>query len=84
MVKQEYGINGFTGKYSIIGNSTEQINRELTKFVKEFGTEDNEIWIYINPVRPSNINLRPEYSMEVIVKDKKELLLMFWYQKVWG
>lgn len=82
----KYG--GYTGDntYFIIGNSWEKVEEELKDFIKEHGTEDNEIWVYREPgPKPSKINLRPEYTMgvDVISKDKK-LLMLFGQERVWN
>ena len=81
----KYG--GYVGDdtYFIIGSSWEEIDKELEGFIKEHGTKDNTIWIYREPgPKPSKVNLRPEYTMEVSIIDKSRgPLLMFGQTCVW-
>lgn len=86
MITQNYdGIDhSDTDTYFIIGKSEKQIYSELKTFVQEHKTEDNSIWFYENPVRPSKVNLRPEFSMEVVIRDKNTYpTLMLFYRQIW-
>lgn len=81
---REYGDFTGTNTYFIIGKSWEEVDTELKNFIKEHGTNSNEIWIYKEPVRPSKINLRPEYTMEVNVMSEKDSgILMIAQTCVW-
>ena len=85
MVTQIYDNFNFTGTniYFIVCRSEDQMYKELKDFIKKYGTDSNTIWVYRNPVKPSKINLRPEYSMEISIKDKNDITCMMFYQKVW-
>ena len=84
MITQFYDGSNYEGTntYFIVANSEKQMYSELDDFIKKYGNDDNEIYMYVNRVKPSKINLRPEYSMELEIKDKKQTLLMILYKKV--
>ena len=85
MVTQIYDNSNYTGTniYFIVSRSEDQMYKELKDFIKKYGTDSNTIWVYRNPVKPSKINLRPEYSMEISIKDRNDITHMMFYQKVW-
>ena len=85
MTTQVYDGSDYTGTntYFIIANSEEKLCREVQVFIDEHKTENNSIWMYVNPVKPSKINLRPEYSAELMVTDKTEKVIMTLYSRMW-
>lgn len=86
MVTQHYDDSDYTGTdtYFIVNSSQTLMYEELNDFIKEYGTKDNEIWVYINPVKPNKDNLRPEFSMEIIIREKPNNFIVTLYSKVWG
>ena len=85
MVTQHYDGSDYTGTdtYFIVSSSQTLMYEELNGFIKEYGTKNNEIWMYVNPVKPSKTNLRPEFSMEVIIEEKPSNRIFYLYSKVW-
>ena len=65
MISQTYRSIDCTGSntFFIIAKSEDQLYDEMNQFIKEYGTNDNKIYAYEHPVKPSKENLRPEYSM---------------------
>jgi hypothetical protein len=66
MITNKY--RGYDGKddwgtFFIVSNSRENMFDELEEYC--LAHKDEKIYYYVNPVRPSKINLRPEYSMEI-------------------
>ena len=78
-----YGDFSGSNTYFIIGDSWNSVYDELSEFINQHGTEHNTIWVYEEPIRPSKINLRPEYSLEVNIRDKDDMILMCWSRRVW-
>lgn len=85
MTTQVYNGSDYTGTntYFIITSSEEKLYQEIQDFIDEHKTENNNIWKYINPVKPSKINLRPEYSAELEITDKTEKAIMTLYTRIW-
>lgn len=86
MITREYHGEDYsnTNTYFIVAKSEKQMNKEMDDFIKEHGTDENMIYVYVNPVRPSKVNLRPEYSMELNIYNKDErLILVGWSRRVW-
>ena len=52
----------------IISNSEQNMWDEFKEYCKQH--PNDEIWYYVNPVVPSMINLRPEYSIELMINPK--------------
>lgn len=55
MVTQIYDKEDFTNTntYFIVAKSEEQMYDEMKEFIKTHGTDDNRIYAYENPVKPS-------------------------------
>ena len=72
MVTQNYRGCDCTGSntFFIIAKSVNQLCDEIDQFMKEHKTDDNMIYVYDQPVKPSKENLRPEYSVQLDIRDK--------------
>jgi len=67
MIKKEHrGINfEGTNSFMIVTDNPELLFDELKEYCESNLKE--EVWYYMNPVRPSKENSRPEYSIEVLI-----------------
>lgn len=86
LVTQKYDCSDYTGTntYFIIAKSENQMYDEMKNFIKEHGTDKNEIWVYFNPIEPNKVNLRPEYSMELeIIEKSSGMKIMSLYERIW-
>lgn len=86
MITQTYRSIDCTGSntFFIIAKSEDQLYDEMNQFIKEYGTNDNKIYAYEHPVKPSKENLRPEYSMQLEIMDKDDYSITLWFRKVHG
>lgn len=86
MITQTYRSMNCTGSntFFIIQKSEDQLYDEMIHFIKEYGTNDNKIYAYEQPVKPSKENLRPEYSMELKIMNKDDSSIILWFRKVHG
>ena len=73
-----------TGIYFIITNSENKMYKEIDEFIENHKSDDNSIWLYIEPVKPSKVNLRPEYCAELHVCEKNDGYLHLFQIKIWG
>jgi hypothetical protein len=71
-----------TDRYLIVAKSEKEMNDDLNQIIKEHATDDNAIYVYPLPVRPSKETLRPEYSMEVIIDKIDSKVFMPWWIRV--
>ena len=85
MITKEYrgiDVSKNKNKFFIISSSKDQLYKELDIFVKEHATDDNCIWFFEQPVKPSKVNLRPEYSMEVLITEKDYNSIIIFYKRI--
>ena len=73
-----------TDVYFVIAKSEEELYNEINRFVEKYKSDDNSIWCSIIPVKPSKVNLRPEYSAELqICQQRYDGLIHLCQRRVW-
>ena len=75
-------MNTFDNRYMITGRTKNEVVHELCKFIKKYGTKENEIWTHSYSKLIDN-NSKLEYFCEVVIVDKPHNSEMNNFIKVW-
>jgi len=76
---REYEKSSKEGCFSV-GQSLKEIYSDLNRYCELHSNKS--VWYYIHKVRPSKINLRPEYMMEIeLITKENSGYIMIGYEK---
>lgn len=72
-----------TNTYFVVANSLEKMNEEIEEFVNEHKSPDIAIWCSYISVKPSKVNLRPEWSAELKICERQDGLIHLFQEQIW-